>query len=407
MRLSLFMWGLAAAFYLIDFFQRVSPAALALDLSREIAPTAVALGSLSSAYFITYAGCQLPAGLLMDRFGTRRLLTVACLIGLVGALRFATASDATEAVTGRLILGASGAVAWVGMLKLASHWFSPARFAGVTGLSLAVGGCGAVLSGLPLSLLASAFGWREVLLGSAGVAGLMAAVIFWKLRDEPKDMGYANYAHPRPAAAEQGFRPPWRDLIYLGLGQMGVTGAMASLAWLWNVPYLTSQFQLEPASATLLSSMMMVFFAAGGLLFGAYSDRHKSRKRPMVWGTLGTALGLALLASGLPSSSLPLTIALLWLIGGSAGSMVLSFAFGKDLVHGQRTATIVALVNLCVMTGSIGLPPLFGAVLDHFWAGDLVNGVRHYSGDAYQWAFGLLSVWVALTLLAQLRVREA
>lgn len=405
LRLSFAIWGLAACFYLLDFFQRVSPAALALDLSREIATSAVALGSLSSAYFITYAGCQLPGGLLIDRYGSRRVLTGAALLGMVGALVFSQAQTAGSAAAGRLIIGAAGAVAWVGMLKLASHWFSPQRFAGITGLSLAVGGLGGVLSGLPLRLLSDSFGWRAVIVGSALFALALALALYWWLRDEPQQMGFANYAHRAPQS-DQPFQRPWRDLGFLCLGQVGVTGSMAAMAWLWSVPYLTSQFQLPAATATVYSSLMIVGFSAGGVFFGQLSDRLQRRKWPMLLGSAGTAIGFGLLATGGFQSSLWLTAMVLWLLSFTAGSMVLSFVFAKDLVHGQGTGAIVALVNLSVMVGSIGLPPMFGAILDHFWAGQMQAGVRLYPAEAYRWAFGFLGGWIGLTLLAQALVRE-
>lgn len=404
-RLSFAMWGLAACFYLLDFFQRVSPAALALDLSREIANSAVALGSLSSAYFITYAGCQLPGGLLIDRYGSRKVLTGAALLGMTGALVFSQAHTAGSAAIGRLIIGAAGAVAWVGMLKLASHWFSPKRFAGITGLSLAVGGLGGVLSGLPLRLLSDAFGWREVIVGSALVALILALTLYWWLRDEPEQMGYANYAHPAPQS-DQPLKRPWRDLSLLCLGQVGVTGSMAAMAWLWSVPYLTSQFSLPPATATIYSSLMIVGFSAGGVFFGQYSDRIERRKQPLLIGSTLTALGFGILATGVLQVSLYATVAVLWLLSFAAGSMVLSFVFAKDLVHGQRTGTIVALVNLSVMVGSIGLPPVFGAILDAFWTGQMEAGVRQYPAQAYSWAFAFLGGWIAMTLVFQSLVHE-
>ena len=401
------MWSMAAAFYLFDFFQRVSPAALALDLSREIAPTAVALGSLSSAYFVTYALLQLPGGILIDRYGTRRVFAVACLLGLVGTWVFAEAHGPGVAALGRLILGASGAVAWVGMLKLASQWFTPERFASITGVSLAIGAFGAVVSGLPLRMASDAAGWRVVIMATGLGALALGVVIAWKMRDTPADMGYANHQHPPRANVNGESSPiPWRDLMWLCVGQMGVTGSLAALAWLWAVPYLTTSFAQSPAQATFLSSMMMVFFAAGAIGFGTLSDRRRTRQTPLLWGTGLTCLLMATLASGLIMDSLLLTVLVLWLLGGAAGSMVLSFVLAKDLVHGQRTATIVALVNLCVMLGSIGLPPLFGAILDHFWEGHLIDGVRQYPGIAFQWALGTLSGWIGLTWLAQRMVRE-
>lgn len=405
--LSLAMWGITAAFYLFDFFQRVSPAALAFDLSRELAPTAVALGSLSSAYFVTYSAMQIPSGLLIDRFGPRLVQVVACLIGAIGVLVFVNAETATQASLGRFILGASGAVAWIGMLKLASNWFSPQRFASITGVSLAIGALGAVASGMPLRLAADEWGWRVALGWTSVFALALALIAIWKLSDTPGQRGYADFEHPRPATSDGRPHPvPWRDLAFLCVGQMGVTGSLAALAWLWAAPFLSQRFSLEPGFATLLSSIMMVFFAVGAIAFGTYSDRHRTRKRPLLFGYGAVALLIGLLASGWFNGSLLLTTLVLWAIGGMSGCMVLSFVFAKDLMHGQRTATVVGVVNLSVMLGSIGLPPLFGAILDHYWLNEMANGARLYPAHAFQWAFAALALWVALTWLSQSMVRE-
>ena len=95
--LSLLMWGLAAAFYLYGFFQRVTPAALAHELAKELAPTATALGWLSATYFYCYAVMQLPSGLLADRFGPRKLFIAATAAAIVGTLLFAVAQSFTTA----------------------------------------------------------------------------------------------------------------------------------------------------------------------------------------------------------------------------------------------------------------------------------------------------------------------
>ena len=86
--------------------------------------------------------------------------------------------------------------------------------------------------------------------------------------------------------------------------------------------------------------------------------------------------------------------------------MVVSFAFGKDLVGGQKTATITSLVNLSVTLGAIGLQPLFGAILDWKWNGLLVEGVRRYDEAAFQWGFAATTVWLAVTVASQLMARD-
>ncbi len=408
------MWGLAAAFYLYGFFQRVTPAALAHELSKELAQTATALGWLSATYFYCYAIMQLPSGLLADKFGPRKLFIAATAAAIAGTLLFAFAESFTTAAVGRGIIGGAAAVGWIGMLKLAAHWFSPQKFASVSGLSLAVGTLGAVLAGFPLRALSDEFGWRIVVAGSAGFAALLMIGMVFVLRDDPVDRGYRSWS-PAPetkdALAKMTIRQslaslPLRDLIYLCIGQTAVTGSMVMMAGLWGVPFLTTIFEINARSATAFTSLMMVGFAIGSLIFGPWSDRSKQRKKPLVVGTVLVMFGFILLASGITLWSLWLTVFVLWLIGISAGAMVVSFAFGKDLVGGQKTATITSLVNLSVTLGAIGLQPLFGAILDWKWNGLLVEGVRRYDEVAFQWGFAATALWVALTVAALLMTRD-
>lgn len=412
--LSLLMWGLAAAFYLYGFFQRVTPAALAHELSKELAPTATALGWLSATYFYCYALMQLPSGVLADRLGPRKLFIAAAAAAATGTLLFAFAESFTTAAVGRGIIGGAAAVGWIGMLKLAAHWFSPQKFASVSGLSLAVGTLGAVLAGFPLRLLSDAFGWRIVVAASAGFALLLMVGMIFILRDDPIDRGYRSWS-PAPetedALAKMSLREslsglPMKDLIFLCIGQTAVTGSMTMMAGLWGVPFLTTVFEISARTATGFTSLMMVGFAVGSLIFGSWSDRIGQRKKPLLTGTVLVLAGFCLLASGLTFWSLWLTNVLLWMIGISAGSMVVSFAFGKDLVGGRRTATITACVNLSVTLGSIGLQPLFGAILDRQWNGLLVEGVRRYDAQAFQWGFAATALWVALTVLALAVTRD-
>jgi MFS family permease len=412
--LSFLMWGLAAAFYLYGFFQRVTPAALAHELSKELAQTATALGWLSATYFYCYAIMQLPSGLLADKFGPRKLFIAASAAAAAGTLLFAFAESFTTAAVGRGIIGGAAAVGWIGMLKLAAHWFSPQKFASISGLSLAVGTLGAVLAGFPLRLLSDEFGWRIVVAGSAGFALVLMLGMIFIMRDDPSDRGYRSWS-PAPetkdALAKMTIREslagmPLRDLVFLCIGQTAVTGSMVMMAGLWGVPFLTTVFDISARTATGFTSLMMVGFAIGSLIFGPWSDRSGQRKKPLLVGTSLSLIGFTLLATGATFWSLWLTVFVLWLIGISAGAMVISFAYGKDLVGGQKTATITSIVNLSVTLGAIGLQPLFGAILDWRWNGLLVEGVRRYDGPAFQWGFAATAIWIGLTVLSLMAARD-
>ena len=170
------VWGLGALLYLIAFYQRVAPAVITDRLMTDFAIDATALGNLSAFYFYSYVAMQIPTGVIADRWGPRRLLTAGAGIAALGTTLFAVAPDIWWANAGRLLIGASVAVAFVSMLKLASHWFSPQQYALASGLALFTGVMGGVVAGVPLRLLVEAFGWRSIMLASAAVTAVLCRI---------------------------------------------------------------------------------------------------------------------------------------------------------------------------------------------------------------------------------------
>ena len=122
LRLAWSVWGLGALFYLIGFYQRVAPAVITAELMREFRISATALGHLSAFYYYAYVAMQIPTGILSDIWGPRRLLTVGAFVAGIGALIFSMAPNLLWANLGRLLVGGSVGVAWVGTLKLAGNW---------------------------------------------------------------------------------------------------------------------------------------------------------------------------------------------------------------------------------------------------------------------------------------------
>ena len=263
------MWGLGAAFYLIGFYQRVAPAVITRELMSEFTLGAAALGNLAAFYYYSYVAMQIPAGVLADRWGPRRVLTAGAAIAAAGTLLFAQAPGYAAAGLGRLLIGGSVGVAFVAMLKLAGHWFAPTRFAMLSGLALACGILGAVSAGVPLRLLVDAFGWRNVLSFSAAVTGLLAVVIWLAVRDDPAERGYASYASAPPARHApilDGIRQALatRNVWLVALISGAVSGPTLTFGGLWGVPFLTTHYELETSQAALVTSLLLVCWAVAG-----------------------------------------------------------------------------------------------------------------------------------------------
>jgi MFS family permease len=400
------VWGLTALFYAYGSFQRVAPAVMVPDLMAEFDASAAMLGSLSAFYFYAYAVLQLPVGLMLDRWGARRMMTMAALLTGGGGLLFAMAGTVGAANLGRLLIGAGSAFTWIGCLTAAALWFPPRRFALVTGLSTLAGMVGAVGAQAPLAALVAAAGWRDTMLWAAAFALVLAAAIAVVVRDRP-----AAPAAGRPVATLRG--------LLLGLrvaasdGQLWITalaGCMMSIpvlafAGLWGVPYLMAAYGLSRPGAALIASAMMVGWAVGGPVFGWLSDRTGRRCRPMIAGATGALASMAA-AIYVPGLS-PVSVALLLFINGfMAGSMILAFAVIRERQGAGNIGSAYGLANTVIMGSGAVFQPLIGFLLDLNWDGRMVEGARVYSRAAYDLAFATLPAVFAVGLAAMLLIRE-
>ena len=411
--LAWLVWSLGAALYLIAFYQRVAPAVLVQELTREFALTGAALGNLSAFYFYSYVAMQIPTGLIADRWGPRKLLTAGAALTAVGTLIFALATTAYMANAGRLAIGAAAGVAFVAMLKLASHWMPSRQFALASGVALFVGVMGATLAGAPLRWVTDAFGWRAVMVASAVVTAAVAVAIWVIARDDPAERGFDSY-FPHDTGGKHG-GSVWGDLkVVLGYRNTvllyfipgAFSGIILMFAGLWGVPFLTTHYPYTTAEAASLCSLLLVSWSVASIAYGPISQRLRGRKVPYIGGLLATAALWAALV-WVPGWGRLALVGLLVALGFAAGAFILTFPFAKESVPARLAGTVSGIVNMGVMTGGLVMQPLVGWVLDRHWTGALTpGGARLYDLAAYRNAFSLLFLWGALAFVLLLLTRE-
>jgi sugar phosphate permease len=409
------VWGLGALFYLIGFYLRVVPAVITDKLMADFQIGAAALGNLSAFYYYSYVAMQVPTGALADSWGPRKLLTWGSLIAALGTLLFGLAPTLFWADVSRLLIGGSVAVAFVAMLKLAAHWFPHRLFALVSGMALFSGLVGAVSAGVPLRALVEWFGWRPVMVGSAGITFLVAALAWIFVRDDPSEMGYAGHAPTasvspgisRRPGIRAGFREVfrYRNTWLLVAAPSGVVGPVLAFSGLWGVPFLTTHYHLSPTRAAALTSTLLVAWAVAGPLLGALSDRIGRRKPIYAAGCLLTLIGWSSILM-IPDLSYPILVTLLVGTGFASGCMIIGFVFVKESVPPAYAGTASGITNMGVMIGPMVLQPAIGWVLDRHWSGTLSGGVRIYDLPAYRKGFILILAWSLLAAILILFTRE-
>ena len=410
-----FVWSLGALLYLMGFFHRVAPAVMTVELMQDFNISAAALGNLSGFYFYSYVAMQIPTGIMADSFGPRRLLAFGSLVAGVGTAMFALAPTLAWAGFGRLLIGASVAVAWVALLKLASSWFPARYYAMMSGVALCIGLMGAVSAGPPLRLLVGVFDWRMVIMASAVVLFIVAALVWIFVRDFPHERGFSDYIDPKDVGrGRQSLKDifkgilevfRYRNTILLFIIPGGMVGGALTFSGLWGVPFLSTHHGLTTTQSSVLTSTLMVAMGVSGPFSGWFSDRIGRRKPLYICGAATALAGWIAIAyvRDIPVYGL---LGLMVLLGLSSGVMVVSFAFAQESVPRNLAGTIAGVINTGVMVGPMVLQPAVGWVLDAKWEGMLQDGVRVYGLEAFQFGFALMFGWVTLSLILLFFTRE-
>ena len=414
MALAWFIWGLGAFFYLVGFFQRVAPAVMTRELMQDFHISAAGLGHMSGLYFYSYVAMQIPTGILADTLGPRKLLTGGCVVAGMGTLMFALSPGFFWAGLGRLLIGGSVAVAFVGLLKLSSSWFPRKIYAFVTGNALSIGLIGAITAGPPLRFLMDIFHWRQII-GFTGVITLVLGGMIWVVvRDWPQEKGYPGFTKRISRLESLSVSSIWislfkvlryRNTLLLFIIPGGVVGCILTFSGLWGVPYLVSHYQLSPYRASGLTSVLLIGWALGAPVFGWVSDLMGKRKPLYIFGCILAALGWAFILFWETLSSIQLVF-ILACTGFFSGSIILSFAFASESVPQSLSGTVSGLTNMGVMMGPMLLQPLVGLILDSHWTGQMVDGARVYSQEAYKYGFIPMMVWIVLSVLLLFFTRE-
>ncbi|MGZ5649902.1 MAG: MFS transporter, partial [Usitatibacter sp.] len=397
---------------LIAFYQRVAPAVLTRELSIDFNLSAAALGNLSAFYFYSYVAVQIPTGLLADRWGPRKVLTLGAGLTALGTLIFALAPGVAWANAGRLFIGAAGGVAFVSMLKLASHWMPARRFAFASGVAICVGVLGATLAGAPLRAVVDAFAWRSVMVASAAATAALAVAIWLVVRDDPVERGYESYSRAGEHEADVasmashlrealGYRNAYLMLFIPG----AFSGILLTFAGLWGVPFLVSQYGFTIREAAAMCSAMLIGWSLSSVAWGALSERI-GRRKPLFTGGLVATMILWSIVVFVPALTRPALVALLIGVSVSAGVFIINFAFVKESVPARLGGTVSGMANMGVMLGGMLMQPLVGFMLDRHWGGTTVDGVRVYDFAAWQWGFSLMIAWGILSLILIAFTRE-
>ena len=395
-RLRWIVFALGVSAFWLSFFHRIAPAAVAPDLTAAFNVSGAALGALAATYFYIYAVMQLPAGVLIDTLGPRKILTAGTVIAGIGSLVFAAAESITIAAVGRTLVGLGVSVVFICVLKLNAGWFEERRFATATGWANVVGITGAFAATAPLAWLVTQVSWRTVFAGIGIVSLALAALIAWQVREAP-----APQQRPVSAPAQ-----PWQHALAAVLRNratwppfwvgFGLSGTNMSFIGLWAVPFLSQAYGMSAVEASRHTSLMLGGYAVSTALIGWLSDRMQRRRSLMVAsGVLYLACWCAWLI-GVPRDW---TYPLAGFMGLVVGGLSLSWACAKEVNAPAYAGMATSVANVGGFVAAGILQPLVGWVID-------LTGAHAGASSDFRAPLVVFAIFTAIGLTGALFIRE-
>lgn len=396
---------IGAFFYCYEFVLRIIPGALQSELSAAFGHiSAASFGQLSAVYYFAYSPMQMPVGMLMDRFGPRRLLSFACLCCTVGSVMFSYSGSLLIAGSGRFLVGFGSSFAFVGVLSLALQWLPRRYFSLVAGLITTLGMLGLVYGEVKITEMAVSMGLPYVLSMMVVIGVILTVLIFLLVRDGPQGI------HTKKQPLSLFFAQVVKVLLSPQVWVIGFVGAclytsLSVFGELWGKSYLEQAHHLTKVDAAKAISFMFLGWAVGAPLIGYISDRSGRRVLPLVIGAIlaFVCISIILYCPGL--SFITLSI-LLFLYGVFSGSELIVFIMAKENSGAELSGTVFAATNMIVTLGGVIYQPLVGKLLDTFGDSGMVNGEHIYTVVDYQVALSILPISLLLVTIAAFFLKD-
>jgi predicted MFS family arabinose efflux permease len=393
-----------ATLYLLGFsnlFLRTSFGVMAPELEREMGLSPALLSTVASAFFIAYALMQIPTGMLLDRYGPRRVLSVMLLFTAVGTALFAAGETVQTLTLGRILMGIGCSGAFTGAFYVLAMWMKPERLVTQSGALNSFAAVGNLCATAPFAAMIALIGWRESYwIFTAGVVLLTIALAVF-VRDMPPD-------HPPRQIKKESLREVLagvREAVRQpGMGCLLFTGlpmsAAGTISGAWGAPYLKHVHGLEDIERGSLLLLMALGGIGGHFFYGRIARRINSLKMPVLAGGAIVLIMVSALAI-LSRPPIALVTGIFVIISICSAYPTLAHAHARGLVPPHLMGRGVAASNTGIMTAIAGAQFTFGWVLGAFPA---VVGMP--PEIAYRTAFGMQAAVALIGLFVFSRVPD-
>jgi MFS family permease len=394
------IWIVALLVYLLAVFHRSSLAVAGLAATDRFGISAAQLAIFTMLQLMVYAGMQIPVGLLVDRFGPRRVLLTGAITLTLAQAGFAFADTYAWAIVARLFVGVGDAMTFICVLRLVNTWFAPRRVPLMTQLTGVLGQLGAIIAAVPMTWALGHLGWTKSYLLAASLGIVLSIALVIVVHDAPASRSTRGPAmsmtHIRRSLGASWAQPGTRLGFWV---HFSTQFSATTLGLLWGYPFFVRGEQRSDHVAGLLLTLMVVAVMTAGPVLGWTITRHPWHRSTLVLGIVSSIVvmwTIVLAWSG--PAPLWLLVLLVVVVGVGGPASMIGFDLGRTSNPADRMASATGIINQGGFIASLLLVVAIGLVLDWRTPGSSTA----YTPSAFRWAMscqyvlwaiGLVQIW--------------
>ncbi len=351
------VWMIASVFYAYQYILRVMPNIMLDDIMQQFHIGAAGFGQFSGVYYIGYSLMHVPIGIMLDRFGPRKIMSGCILLTVIGLLPLIFAEHWVYPVIGRVFIGLGSSAAILGLFKIIRMTFSETRFPRMLSISVTIGLIGAIYGGGPVSFMRDILGYQAVvqILAAAGI--ILALATYWMVPDVKSAQKSSIFADIKEVITN-------RKVIGLCLCAGLMVGPLEGFADVWGTAFLKQAYGFEGTLAASLPSMIFIGMCFGGPLLSLLAEKAGGYLATIVAAGLVMVVCFScLLFTHLPSAALSVNFVL---VGMCCAYQILAIykasTYARDHVAGLTTA----VANMIIMFFGYAFHTLIGTVVNAF-----------------------------------------
>ena len=401
------VWILSAVFIFYSYLVEFAALVIHIPLHTKRVGDVVNVTTLLDPYAISALVLQIPVALLIDKFGPRKMTSLAIVIFGLGSVLFGYSTSAIEIWLAVFILGVGGTVTIVNILKLASNWFVPKRFAMMVGWTMTVAALGAFIGQRLAFILIHSLGWRLMMI-NFGIVGIVYGLLFFCIvRDNAPGAYYSvhpqHFLIPLREALRKVFTKPQNYLIALFLGLS--MAPWIAYSGVWHIPFFKTTYNVSDTAATFVNSMNIIAFAIGAPFFGWLSTKSKSRKKFMFLGVLVTLI-VNICTVYIPYIPFPLVAILTSLSGFFISATLLAYPSAVEQNNPTATATVVGMTVVSLALFKIVVDRVIGFLFISSVTSKTVQSASDISTADFQTSLVIVPITLILSLLILFFIKE-